>query len=362
MQAAAGDRLIARLRHELAEPPTAPPPFTIAADRYRSQAWLAREREALFTMPRVIAASSAIAEPNSCAPIDTAGLSLLLTRGADGRARAFHNACRHRATRLLDASCSQKALVCPYHGWTYDLAGALLHAPHADAFPGRLDDRGLRELPVAERHGLVWLGADIAGYLGGLDADLAALDLDQHVAFRTARVTRRCNWKLVVEAFLDGYHIRILHRDSIYRFFIDAASVAEPAGRHIRAATARRALRDNATSNVRELATPSFLIFPATVAIVHPDFVSLITLHPLAPDATEYEHVMLVPAARAAETDHWARSWALIEDAVFQREDLWVCEQVQRGIASGGTDELLFGALETPIAWFHAAIDACLGA
>jgi len=361
MQAAAGDRLIARLRQELTEHPPAPPPFTIAADRYRSEAWLARERAALFTMPRVIAASSTIAEPGSCAPIDAAGMSLLLTRDSDGRARAFHNACRHRATRLVEAPCSRKALVCPYHGWTYDLAGALLHVPHADAFPGRLDDRGLRELPVTERHGFIWLGTDIAGYLGGLDADLAALDLDHHVAFRTARVNRRCNWKLVIEAFLDGYHIRVLHRDSIYRFFIDAASVAEPVGRHIRAATARRALRDAATSNLRELVTPSFLIFPATVAIVHPDFVSLITLHPVAPDVTEYQHVMLVPGSRTAEIEHWERSWALIEDAVFQREDLWVCEQVQRGITSGGTDELLFGALETPIAWFHGSIEDRLG-
>ena len=58
--------------------------------------------------------------------------------------------------------CAARALVCPYHDWTYDLAGALIHVPHAEAFaPG--DCRDLPALPVVERHGLIWLGSDAAG-------------------------------------------------------------------------------------------------------------------------------------------------------------------------------------------------------
>jgi phenylpropionate dioxygenase-like ring-hydroxylating dioxygenase large terminal subunit len=283
-------------------------------------------------------------------------------RGADNRVRAFRNACRHRATRLVDSPCSAKALVCPYHGWTYGLDGALVHAPHAEAFaPFALADRSLLALPVDERHGLIWLGtADAAGFLGALDDDLAALDLSSHVGWRDAQVTRSCNWKLVVEAFLDGYHIRTLHRDSIYRFFLDAASTVERVAPHMRAITGRRELdTDHATDrDLRTLATPSFHIFPATTIIVHPDFVSVITVEPLAPDATDYRHIMLVPAARAGERDHWDRSWTLIEETVFQREDLWVCEQVQRGLQH--TDHLLFGALEHAVAWFHAELEARL--
>ncbi len=82
----------------------------------------------------------------------------------------------------------------------------------------------------------------VAGYLGELVGELASLDLASHVAHCEVRVTRRCNWKLVIEAFLDGYHIRTLHRDSIYRFFLDAASTAEQVSPHIRAVTARREL------------------------------------------------------------------------------------------------------------------------
>ena len=358
MQETTGARLIEQLRRELATP-AAHPPFRVDAERYRSDAWLARER-ALFAGPQIAIASRAL-EPGRCTPVDVPGRSALLVRDATGRARAFKNACRHRATRLVDAPCAAKALVCPYHGWTYDLAGKLVHAPHPEAFAAELAGRDLVELPVAERHGLVWLGTtDPAAFLGALDDDVAALGLAEHVAWRSTRVTRKCNWKLVVEAFLDGYHIRILHRDSVYRFFLDAASVAERVGPHVRAITGRRTLHDGAGGDLRALATPSFLLFPATTVIVHPDFVSLITVYPLSPGETEYHHTMLVPVARAGERDHWDKSWALIEEGVFQREDLWVCEQVQRGLAE--LDELLFGSLEHAVAWFHAQIDLQLGA
>ena len=375
MQRSLALRLTERLRAQMAaERPAgggggdaAPPLFTVPAARYRDAAWCARERAALFRGPRIVAASASIGV-GACAPIDRADLgALLATRDSGGTVRGFANACRHRGTRLVDAPCTAKALVCPYHAWTYDLTGALIHVPHEGAFPGLVPaHRPLAPRPLVERHGLVWLGDDVDGYLGEVGADLAALGLDRHVVWQRARTTRRCNWKLVIEAFLDGYHIRVLHRDSIYRFFLDAASLAEPAGPHVRAVTGRRALRDAPADltgvDLRQLVSPSLLLFPSTIVVVHPDFVSIITVAPLAPDLTEWDHLMLIPAERAGETEHWARSWALIEEGVFQREDLWVCEQAQRGIDTGATDELLFGELEVGARWFHGSIDAALGA
>jgi phenylpropionate dioxygenase-like ring-hydroxylating dioxygenase large terminal subunit len=364
-------RLTARLRTELRDGVAPCPSLAIPAARYRDEAWYLREQATLFgraqtRWPRVVAASSELAVGGAL-PFDAAGVAALLTRTKDGTARAFVNACRHRGTRLLDAPCdAAKAIVCPYHGWTYGLGGELIHIPHADRFVG-LDarTRGLVELPLSERHGLVWLGADADDRLAAIDVDLAALALDRHVVWRRARTTRRCNWKLVIEAFLDGYHIRVLHRDSIYPFFLDAASLAEQVGPHIRAVTARRALREAPSDlegvDLHQLGTPSYVVFPSTVIIEHPDFVSIITVEPLAPDTTDWEHVMLVPAARASERTHWDESWSLIEERVFAREDLWVCEQIQRSLAAGAVDELLFGALEEPVHWFHAQLEAALG-
>jgi phenylpropionate dioxygenase-like ring-hydroxylating dioxygenase large terminal subunit len=340
-------------------------PFVVAAERYRDPAWHARELE-LFRGPRIVGPAASLV-PGACVPVDLPGMpSALVVRGDDGVLRAFANACRHRGTRLVDAPCATKAFVCPYHAWTYDTRGALIHVPHAKSFRGLdLDARGLHAIPVAERHGLIWLGDDnIAGYLGVLDGDVAALALDRHVLWQRSRLQRRCNWKLVIEAFLDGYHIRVLHRESVYRFFLDAASVAEPAGVHIRAITGRRALLaapdDLAGADLRQLATPSLLLFPSTVVVEHPDFISIMTVYPAAPDVVDWDHMMFVPAAQGHDEARWSKSWELIEQGVFQREDLRICEQAQKSISSGAVDELVFGALESPVRDFHAAIDLAL--
>jgi Rieske 2Fe-2S family protein len=353
MQRATLDRLIGGLKEPVASTPAT---FAVPVDRYLDPARFERELATVFRAPRIVAGSSDV-PAGGCVPIDLPGASALLVRDGDGVLRAFANACRHRATRLVDAPCAAKAMVCPYHGWTYAMDGTLLHVPHAEAFVN-LGKRDLAARPVAERHGLVWLGEGAETYARELDADLAALGFDEHVVYRRSRVTRRCNWKLVIEAFLDAYHIRVLHRDSVYRFFLDATSVAERVGPHVRAVTARRALREQPAADPRLLASPSFLIFPATTIVVHPDHVSILVVHPLAPDLTDWHHMMFVPRARAGEKAHWDKSWALIEETVFQREDLWVCEQIQRGL--GETDALIFGSLEEPIAWFHEVIERAL--
>ena len=332
------------------------PVFSVPVSQYRDPVRFVRELAA-FELPRPVLASTAVA-PGACATVDGIGTPALVVRGADGELRAFANSCRHRAMRLRDEPGAVKAFVCPYHGWTYDLAGKLVHVPHAEAFAG-CEHRDLRALPVAERHGLIWLGDGVDEFLGELGADLDALEIAALVPYRRSRVTRACNWKLVVEAFLDGYHLRVLHRDSVYRFFVDAASIPERVGPHIRAMSARRPLRDappvGLDSPLHELGTPSFVIFPGTIVICHPDSISLLSLTPVAPDRTTVEHVLLTP--RGNDPDHWAKTWALIEDTVIQREDLWACEQIQRSL----DDELVFGSLECAVRWFHEELDARLG-
>jgi phenylpropionate dioxygenase-like ring-hydroxylating dioxygenase large terminal subunit len=353
MQPSVHARLLEALRTH--GPDVASPPFAVPASRYRDPQRFARELAA-FAAPRPVLASTALA-PGSSAPVDGVGTPALVVRGTDGVVRAFANSCRHRAMRLRDEPGAVKAFVCPYHGWTYDLAGTLVHVPHAEAFAG-CEHRDLRALPVAERHGLIWLGDGVDEYVGELAADLDALDFGSLVAHRSSRAVRACNWKLVVEAFLDGYHLRVLHRDSIYRFFVDAASRVERIGPHMRAISARRPLRESGpvemTSALHELGTPSFVIFPATIIICHPDSISLITLTPLAADRTAVDHALLVSYDDA---EHAAKTWAMIEDGVIQREDLWACEQIQRSL----DDELLFGGLEHAVRWFHESLDAVAG-
>jgi len=218
---------------------------------------------------------------------------------------------------------------------------------------------------VEERHGLVWAtlapDIDVRAHLAGLDDELGALGLDRCVVGALDVAEHRGNWKLPMEGFLESYHVRTLHRATVYPFFLDARSAVERVGPHVRAATARRAARQSDVESgtpLRELATPSWTIFPCTTLIAHPDWTSLVVIQPLTADRFAWSHAQLLPeeprteAARA----HYARSFELIQGGVFEAEDLRMASEIQAGLASGANEALLFGTLESPALWFHDAI------
>jgi phenylpropionate dioxygenase-like ring-hydroxylating dioxygenase large terminal subunit len=353
---------------------------TIPTWHYTDAARLDRERARLFrALPIPIAHASELPPTAKDAAAEVLvreldGVSLLLTRGDDGKVRGFRNSCRHRGVRLVREDCRKKAFVCPYHGWTYDTCGALRHVPHAAAFPSlALAERSLSPVRIEERHGIVWASLeesapDVRAHLGEIDDELASLGLGEHVSGQRVLREQRGNWKMLMEGFLEGYHIRSLHRDSVYPFFLDARSVAERAGSHVRAASARRSAREVkddaafAARPLREIATVSYTVFPATTLIAHPDWTSLVVVQPIAPDRFLWSHtqlIALVPATEQARA-HFARSFALIEGNVFEKEDLRMCAEAQAGLETGANDVLLFGRLESPALWFHDAIEALL--
>jgi phenylpropionate dioxygenase-like ring-hydroxylating dioxygenase large terminal subunit len=357
------------------DPPMSERHGTVPVAHYTDPARLARERAALFhALPVPLVHASELGSPGACVVRDFAGVSLLLVRGADGVARAFRNACMHRGTRVVREDCRAKAFVCPYHGWTYGLDGALRHVPHANAFPG-LDfaSHGLATVRAEERHGFVWVALDpaapsVESHLGPLDEELGALSLATHVAHRRASREQRGNWKMLVEAFLEGYHIRTLHRDTIYPFFLDARSHAERAGLHVRHASARRAALEVdpatfATRRLRDLATFAYVLFPCTTIIAHPDWTSHVVVHPLATDRFAWQHTMLLPEAPATDAAraHFDRSFSLIEENVFTREDLFAVAEMQAGIETGALEAVTFGRLESPALWLHDGIREVLG-
>ena len=369
--------LARRLRARMESGPATEPTSSVGeidASEYLSDERHVAEIERVFRrLPQIVAVTGELAAPGACLVREVGGVSILVMRGADGVVRGFRNACRHRATALVDAPCTLKAIVCPYHGWTYDTTGALIHVPHPDAFDARCRERtGLIEIPLAIRHGLVFAALapfDPGDFLGPIDGELAALGIDRWHVYR--HVTREVagNWKLIIDAFLDAYHLRQLHRTTIYPFFADAWAEMESAGPHIRAVVARRGLAEAdeaalAGAELRSLVTPSYFVFPAANFILHPDYLSILTCQPLAASRTRFQHWMLIPVppdSEAAEA-HWAKSFELIDSGVFAREDLRIVEAMQRGLVSSGDRTVLFGRHEHASLWFHHQVSELLPA
>ena len=109
----------------------------------------AREQQRFFrSMPLVACLSSELPEPGSFRTFDEAGVPMLLTRGKDGKVRAFLNICPHRGSRVVREPCGKASrFTCRFHGWTYDGTGKAIGIPEEKLFGGGADDRSAGRMP-----------------------------------------------------------------------------------------------------------------------------------------------------------------------------------------------------------------------
>jgi Rieske 2Fe-2S family protein len=172
-----------------------------------------------------------VAEPGSYRCIEVGGAPLILLRDREGELRAFHNVCRHRGARLLEGEGTlRRNITCFYHSWTYNLSGELVGITFERDQFSTIDKacHGLFPAAVGIWRNLVFVNADPAAesfssWLGNVTEKMGPHVPEQRHPFRPERLVEmwnilyrvQANWKVIVENFIDGYHLPLLHPISL---------------------------------------------------------------------------------------------------------------------------------------------------
>ncbi|MEP6801581.1 MAG: aromatic ring-hydroxylating dioxygenase subunit alpha, partial [Acidobacteriota bacterium] len=190
--------------------------WTIPASWYVDQRIERLERDTVFTRSwQCIGRSDQVGNPGDFVTAEFAGEPVMAVRGNDGVLRAFFNVCRHHAAAVETRAEGRAHLLrCPYHGWTYSLAGELKGTPD---FQGVCDfDRassGLVPVAAAEWEGFVFVrlspeGPSLAEFVGPLVERFQSMNLSSLHFVERRHYAFDCNWKVFVDNYLDGgYHV-----------------------------------------------------------------------------------------------------------------------------------------------------------
>ena len=345
-------------------------PSSVYIDPERFEA----ERQVIFRkLPLIVAPSALLPMANQAVAHDGYGTPLILSRDAQGEAHVLANVCRHRGTRLLDTGdepTPASRIVCPYHAWTYRSDGQLIGLPRADCFPGmEKADHSLIAFRDYECGGLIWFSQDPNEDFVEIEMlceDFDAFGVGSHYLYERKTHEVAANWKLVIDAFLESYHVQRLHAQTIAPFFADGITAGDMIGPHQRAAVGRSEYlaeidRDDWAA-LRRAVTYTYQVFPNTILIMSPDYINVLVVMPQSVGRSLVEDFMLIPErpeTNEAEA-HWRRSWDLLDGGTFAAEDFRAAALCHRGLESGLLKEATLGTLENGIAEFHARVEAML--
>ncbi|MBM7367401.1 aromatic ring-hydroxylating oxygenase subunit alpha [Gordonia hydrophobica] len=326
------------------------------------------ERDHIFgTVPSIVAHSSELAKPNDFMTVQMPRNNLIVTRQKDGSIKAFVNLCRHRGAMLEEREKGRcRIFSCPYHRWSYDPDGSLRTITRDTTF-GEVDraEHGLIEVPVQERHGFVWVvdnanaTIDVEAWLGPeMDAILAEYRLEDAVCYQAGGFDEPTNWKLMQDAFLDGYHIQYAHPNTAGKVIHTNVMALEDFGRHCRFIAPRKSIdrfleEDPGDAALDKYVTETHFLLPNSTLLRQPDHFQLLTFrpHPSDPAQSRMEQRLIVPKVEDSGMDeaHWERLWSKNWDillAVLHNEDFPLLRGSQRGMASADAGDMMLGRNE----------------
>ncbi len=383
MDAATVERLKSGMRYETER--TAPPEGfpklpVIPGGRYTDPAFLELEHEFMWKRSWLYAChADEIPEPGCFFLFKRTGSPILVIRGKDGVVRAFYNTCRHRGAPLVQ-ECNGKVpgLVCRYHGWTYGLDGQLLNLRDKRDFVG-LDTADYPLVPVRCESFGNWIfvnedpGAQpLLEHLGVIPDYLEEIQ-PQQVRFVDRRSYKvQCNVKVLLDAFLEVYHLKSIHQQTVDRFldYRGTSITLWPRGHSLMLTPNRRPdWRDPGTRGMRRIETaseitdsnnPSFMFYPNLVTPVDASGNPFLLFWPTGPRDMEIEVCWFAPDWGSGPLDPLWQTRITNFERILE-EDTQFAPQIQESVESQAFRGILLNYQERRIYHWHQELDRRIG-
>jgi choline monooxygenase len=344
---------------------------TIPSRWYRDPEFSASEARSVFGESwQLVGRAQQLERPGAFVTSTVAGEPVVVLRDDKGVLRAFFNVCRHRAACVVtEAEGTARRLRCRYHGWTYDLEGHLRGAPEFDGVEGfPLEENGLVPVSVDTWGPLVFVnlgsGApSLAEFLAPLPEKLGPLEGLRFVERRSYELA--CNWKVFVDNYLDGgYHVNTVHPSlagvlQYAQYRTECAGLTSLQTSPLRVPDSVHS--DSSASTVRsgEMAYYGWA-FPNFMVNLYSGVMDTNVVLPLAPERCGVTIDFYVSGADHPEANSFTAESVDVGHRI-QLEDVGVCEDVQRGLASRSYDTGRYSVRrEIAVHHFHQLLAARL--
>jgi len=293
--------------------------------------------------------SSQLPNPGDFLTTDIGDQSLFVTKDKQGELRAFYNVCQHRGHELVRGTGHAKAIVCPYHAWTYNQHGELIAARNSKNVPNfNKCEFSLSPVRVEVFCGMVFINLDndatpLSEMASGLEREIRdycpTVDSLQYVARDRYEVS--CNWKVMVDNFLECYHCAPAHKD-----FVDLVDMKSYRSTNKGIYSSHISNAARSTSNKAyefevgevDFGYAGWFLWPNLTIWAYPGEanLSVLQMNPDGSNRTIEFQDWFVPDGKI--TDQLKQTIEYQKD-VLQPEDIGLCESVQRGLKSRGYNQ-----------------------
>lgn len=351
--------------------------YQIDANRYHSRERLAKEKEIIFkNYPIMVGAATSLKKEGDYFLHDLTGLPIMVIKSKDGQVRAFLNMCRHRGVRLLDEKEGhvKRNIVCPYHAWSYDTAGCLKGVFHPQGFENVNEDtHSLIQLDCWIRLGMIFVlpnpkkrgEFEMDQWLEEVHKTTEGFEFGALHAYHFTKGTLACNWKLLVDGGLEGYHFKIAHAKTIGPYFLDNMSINSDNKLHSSIIFPKRAMKKMKDlpaeeMNFRKGANVLLHIFPNTIILIEPDHLMVVSFIPIDEKTTQFQSFMLLPTEPTSEKEkeYWNLNADIFWKAIEEDNEMAILQQKSFNGFSDTT--MTVGSYEKLLVQFENLVDLAL--